>query len=67
MSDAEKINEKLDEVKEAIENIDIPDTSNLGLIINESLTVQVSRIERQLIEINNSLKNITQVIRELRK
>ena len=65
MSDAEKINEKLDEVKEAIENIDIPDVSNLGLLLNESLTGQVSRLDKRLADINNSLVTIAHEIRQL--
>lgn len=65
MSDAEKINEKLDEVKEAIENIDIPNTSDLGLIINESLTNNFSSLEKQLKEMNNNLRNIDTSLRNL--
>jgi len=67
MDDTEKISEKLDEVKDAIENIEIPDVSNLGLIINESLTNQVSRLDKRLEDIGNSLRNIAHELRESNK
>ncbi|MFH1803112.1 MAG: hypothetical protein ABH864_06735 [archaeon] len=65
MSDAEKINEKLDEVKEAIENINVPNNSDLGLIINESLINNCLLLEKQLKEINNNLRNIDTSLRNL--
>jgi predicted transcriptional regulator len=65
MSDAEQINEKLDEVKEAIENIDIPNNSDLGLIINESLTNNFTKIEKQLREINSHLSNLCYELRNI--
>ena len=65
MSDAEQINDKLDEVKDAIENIDIPNNSDLGLIINESLTNNFSKIERQLKDMNSNISNLCHELRNI--
>ena len=62
----EEIKDKLDEVKEAIENIDIPHNSDLGLIINESLTNNFVKIERQLMQINSNLSNLFYELRNIK-
>ena len=58
MGDKEELTDKLEEIKEAIEGISFLDPSQQGLIINESLTNQFTRLERQLSEMNRNLSSI---------